>query len=340
MRIPRLAALSLLVAVTACGGTPRAGTSAAPAPGSSMPPDAVLVDKDQVLTCGEDEGENEGEGSAQALCDAIAAAASPTAVSPTAVSPTAVSPAPGSPESHEKRPGPTPSEPEEPGLMGWALEEGEPIPAPNPGTGGANPRLLSALLTDFGPGHESDATPGAVVGLPAPVADASLFIGLRMMSSPLHGPSLCGKWTSGTWSTVLENYDQRGVWIAVTQLEARRHADPLVSGESIITGPVAMLEHLADTSGVESCRKLKGTGAGTGAIEPFPVPPLGTKSFAFRITGSRKTPVWQWVEVVQTPRCLLEIRIPNQFPKPRTDPAVLLPRIAAAAYDRAEAALN
>ncbi|GAB3883048.1 hypothetical protein GCM10027612_14470 [Microbispora bryophytorum subsp. camponoti] len=47
-----------------------------------MPADAVLVDKDQVLTCGEDEGENEGEGSAQALCDAIAAAASPTAVSP------------------------------------------------------------------------------------------------------------------------------------------------------------------------------------------------------------------------------------------------------------------
>ncbi|MEU6424755.1 hypothetical protein ABZ860_02570 [Microbispora sp. NPDC046973] len=327
MRITRCsvvlsAAVSLSLAVAACG-VRGAGTSPAP-PESSMPPGTVVVDKDQVLT----RGEEAGEGSAQALFDAIAAAASPEPVSP----------APGSPERHEERPDPTPSESEE--LMGWALEEGEPIPVPNPGTGGANPRLLSALLTDFGPAHESDATPGAVVGLPAPVGDASLFIGLRMMSSPLHGPSLCEKWTSGMWTVVLRDFDRRGAWIAATQLQARRRADPLVFGESVITGPAAMLEHLADTRRVESCLKLKGARAGTGAVEPFPVPPLGTRSFAFRITGSGDVPVWQWVEVVQTPRYLLEIRIPNQFPEPRTDPAVLLPRIAEAAYARAEAALG
>ncbi|WP_143737341.1 hypothetical protein [Microbispora sp. GKU 823] len=279
------------------------------------------MDKDQVLTRGE------GEGSAQALFDAIARAASPEPGSP----------APGSPAPHEERPDPTPSESEE--LMGWALKEGEPIPVPNPGTGGANPRLLSALLTDFGPAHESDATPGAVVGLPAPVGDASLFIGLRVMSSPLHGPSLCGKWTSGTWSTVLRDFDQRGVWIAATQLTNPPDTrDPLMFGESIITGPAEMLDHLADTGGVESCRRLKGIRVGTGAVEPFPVPRLGTRSWAFRLVEEKS--VTQWAEVVQTPRYVLEIRIPGQWPKPRIDPAVLLPRIAEAAYARAEAALG
>ncbi|MEV5740059.1 hypothetical protein AB0L30_08365 [Microbispora rosea] len=313
------AALCLL-AVAACGGMPRAGTPVTPTPGSPVPADAVIVDKDQVLTRGE------GEGSAQALFDAIATAASPEPVS-------------AGPD--EERPDPAPTESEEPGLMGWALKEGEPIPVPNPGTGGANPRLLSALLTDFGPAHESDAAPGAVVGLPAPVDAASLFIGLRVMSSPLHGPSPCGKWTSGTWTTALRDFDERGVWIAATQLmNPPDTRDPLVFGESVITGPAEMLDHLADTSGVESCRKLKGGRAGTGAVEPFAVPPLGTKSFAFRITGSRKVPVWQWVEVVRTPRYVLEVRIPNQWPRPRTDPAVLLPRIAEAAYARAEAALT
>ncbi|GLX05907.1 hypothetical protein [Microbispora sp. NBRC 16548] len=323
MKITRLAALCLLAA-TACGGTPDAGTSAIPTPAHSTPADAVIVDKDQVLTC----GEGEGEGSAQALCDAVAAAASPVPGSPE----------PGSPAPAEERPAPIPSVSQT--FLSWVVKKGEAIPVPNPGTGGANPRLLSALLTDFGSAHESDAAPGAVVGLPAPVDDASLFIGLRMMGSPLEGPSSCEKWTSGTWNTVLRDFDQRGVRIAATQLESRRRTDPLVFGESVVTGPAAMLEHLADTSGVKSCRKLTGGRAGTGAVEPFPVPPLGTRSFAFRITGSRKVAVWQWVEVVQTPRYVLEVRIPNQFPEPRTDPAVLLPRIAAAAYARAEAALG
>lgn len=330
MKIARCAALCLVV-VTACGSTPRAGTPTTPTPESPVPTSAVVVDKDQALTS--------GEGSAQALFDAIAAEHSPKPGSP--------EPTSGGPD--EERPGPASpassassesSESEEAGLMGWVLKEGEPIPLPNPGTGGANPRLLSALLTDFGPAHESDVTPGAVVGLPAPADAASLFIGLRVMGSPLRGPSLCEKWTSGTWRTVLRNFGQRGVWIAATQLKARQRADPLVFGESVITGPAEMLDHLADTSGVESCRKLKGDRAGTGAVEPLAVPSLGTASFAFRITGNRKIPVWQWVEVVRTPRYVLEVRIPNQFPAPRTDPAVLLPRIAEAAYARAEAALG
>ncbi|KAA9376368.1 hypothetical protein F5972_23370 [Microbispora cellulosiformans] len=314
MRLTRSAvALCFSLAVTGCG-TQRAGTPAAPAPPDSPPGNAIVVDKDQAVTL------DPAQDPARSLADALVAAVSPV---PT-----------------EGRLGPSPPESEELGLMGWALEEGEPIPVPDPGAGAANPRLLSALLTDFGPAHESDTTPGAVVGLPAPVDDASLFIGLRMLGSPLHGPSLCGKWTSGTWSAVLRDFDQRGVWIAATQLTTPPDAgNSLVFGETITTGPAEMLDHLADTTGVESCRKLEGTGAGTGAVEPFPVPRLGTRSFAFRITGSRKVPVWQWAEVVRTPRYVLEIRISRQWPKPRVDPAVLLPKIAEAAYARAEAAL-
>ncbi|MEU7909873.1 hypothetical protein [Microbispora bryophytorum] len=74
------------------------------------------------------------------------------------------------------------------------------------------------------------------------------------------------------------------------------------------------------------------------SVKPFAVPSLGTRSWAFLVLEGRS--VWQWAEVVQTPRYVLEIRISDQWPSPRTDPAVLLPRIAAAAYDRAEAALN
>ncbi|WP_432928891.1 hypothetical protein ACQPZZ_03595 [Microbispora sp. CA-135349] len=336
------AVVSLSLAVAACG-TRGAGTSAAAPTPASTPAGMVIVDKDQVLT----RGAGEGEGSAQALFDAIAAAVSPEPVSPEPTSPEPgsrepTSPKPGSfkagsPGPHGERPDPTPSVSQT--FLSWVLRKGEPIPVRNPGTGGANPRLLSALLTEFGPAYESDATPGAALGLPAPVLEGSQFVALRMMSSPLHAPSSCGKWTSGMWTVVLRDFDQRGVWIAATKLQSSRSADPLVFGESIVTGPAAMLEQLADTSGVESCRKLRGSGAGTGAVEPFPVPPLGVRSFAFRITGSGDVPVWQWVEVVQTSRYVLEIRIPNQFPEPRTDPAVLLPRIAEAAYARAEAAL-
>jgi hypothetical protein len=44
--------------------------------------------------------------------------------------------------------------------------------------------------------------------------------------------------------------------------------------------------------------------------------------------------------VIQTSRYLLEIRIPNQEPRPGTDPAELLPQIAGAAYAKAEATLG
>ncbi|MEV7801395.1 hypothetical protein AB0O28_00435 [Microbispora sp. NPDC088329] len=341
MKISRCAvALSAVVSLSLAGaacGTRGAGTSAAAPTPASTPAGMVTVDKDQVLT----RGAGEGESSAQALFDAIAAAGSPEPTSPEPGSREPTSPKrgsfkAGSPGPHGERPAPTPSVSQT--FLSWVLPKGEPIPVRNPGTGGANPRLLSALLTEFGSAYESDVTPGAVLGLPAPVLEGSRFVALRMMSSPFHAPSPCGKWTSGMWTVVLRDFDQRGVWIAATELQSSRSADPLVFGESIVTGPAAMLDHLADTSGVESCRKLRGAGVGTGAVEPFPVPPLGVRSFAFRITGSGDVPVWQWVEVVQTSRYVLEIRIPNQFPEPRTDPAVLLPRIAEAAYARAEAA--
>ncbi|MEU8197537.1 hypothetical protein AB0C10_27495 [Microbispora amethystogenes] len=43
---------------------------------------------------------------------------------------------------------------------------------------------------------------------------------------------------------------------------------------------------------------------------------------------------------MRTPRYVLEIRISTQWPEPRVDPAVLLPKIAEAAYAKAEAALG
>jgi hypothetical protein len=70
------------------------------------------------------------------------------------------------------------------------------------------------------------------------------------------------------------------------------------------------------------------------------VPRLGDRSWAYRITGTGTIPIWQWVEVVRTRHYLLEIRIPNQAPAPKTDPATLLPRIAHAAYAKAKTALR
>ncbi|MBE3008725.1 hypothetical protein IL992_05915 [Microbispora sp. NEAU-D428] len=135
------AAVSLSLAVAACGT--RAGTSAAvPTPVDSTPVGSIVVDKDQVLTSGE------GEGSAQALFDAIAAAGSPEPGSPGPVSPKAGSPEPvssepASPGPDGERPAPTPSVSQT--FLSWVLPKGEPIPVPNRGTGGANPRLLPRI---------------------------------------------------------------------------------------------------------------------------------------------------------------------------------------------------
>ncbi len=252
------------------------------------------------------------------------------------------------------------------------LKPGEKLDIPNPGTGAGDPRLVSALLTDFQVARESETLPAAVVALP--VTDLqSTFIPLRMISSPLYGAPACDKWTAGLWSTVLHDFNHQGVQIGVTELETPEHTsatgpqpdaeslfrelrneseggshkldlnasteDHLTFGEAIITGPAQMLASLADTSEVASCGRLTGDEGDSGAVEPFPVPPLGERSWAFRITG-RHEPVWQWVEVVQTPRYLIEISIPVQSPAPGADPADLLPQIAEAAYAKAEAAFR
>ncbi|MGW5688875.1 hypothetical protein [Nonomuraea sp. NPDC003754] len=252
-------------------------------------------------------------------------------------------------------------------------KKGEKVDIPNPGTGSGDARLLSALLTSFQVAQESRTLPGAVVALP--VTDlGSMFIPLRMNSSPMSGAPACDKWTGGLWTTVLRDFNDPGVQMAVTTLEtpaptsetdeprdaeslfrelrnpaagvqskrgsAASAGDHLIFSEAIITGPAQMLASLADTSEVASCRRLTGMGGDSGTIEPFQVPPIGQRSWAYRITGTREVPIWDWVQVVQTPRYVIEVRIPVQMPAPRSDPAKLLPQIAEAAYAKAEAALR
>ncbi|MBB2748990.1 UNVERIFIED_ORG: hypothetical protein FHR35_008902 [Microbispora rosea subsp. rosea] len=317
MKITRLAALCLLAA-TACGGTPDAGTSAIPTPAHSTPADAVIVDKDQVLTC----GEGEGEGSAQALCDAVAAAASPV---------------PGSRAS--ARPSPAPSV--EQVFEAEVLKKGQPSPLPNPGSGPGDPRLRQALLVDYEGVHESITTPGVVVALPAAEGRAEEFVSPRQAVGVFERLSGCERWTVGSWRVALRDFNRHGVQIAATLLSAmsddawKRSAE---FSETIVTGPAQMVSSLGDPTAMASCRRFPGEEGYTMRVAPFPVPPLGSRSWAFRVFDEKS--VTQWVEVVQTPRYVLEVRIPNQFPEPRTDPAVLLPRIAAAAYARAEAALG
>ncbi len=288
-----------------------------------MPAGAVIVDKDQVLTC----GEGEGEGSAQALCDAVAAAASPVSASPE----------PGSPES--ARPSPAPSV--EQIFEARVTKKGRPLSVANPGSGPGDPRLREALLTDYEGVHQSVMTPGAVVALPAAEGRAVEFVSLRQAAGVFESSSGCERWTGGLWRVALRDFNRHGVQIAATLLSARsddawkRSAE---FSETIVTGPAQTVSSLGDPTAMASCRRFPGEEGYTMRVAPFPVPRLGTRSWAFRVYEEKS--VRQWVEVVQTPRHVLEIRIPTQSPKPRTDPAVLLPRIAAAAYARAEAALN
>ncbi|WP_182898151.1 hypothetical protein [Microbispora sp. H10830] len=331
MKITRLAALCLLAA-TACG-RPGAGTSATPTPADSTPADAVIVDKDQVLTC----GEGEGEGSAQALCDAIAAAVSPEPGSPAA--PATGSPEPASPAPPEERPAPTPSVSRT--FLSWVLKKGQPSPLPNPGSGPGDPRLRQALLVDYEGVHESITRPGVVVALPAAEGRAEEFISPRQAVGVFERVSGCERWTVGSWRVALRDFNRPGVQIAATLLSAtadeawKRSAE---FSETVVTGPAQMVSSLGDPDALASCRKFSSALGPSMSVKPFPVPPLGSRSWAFRVFDEKS--VTQWVEVVQTPRYVLEIRIPRRWPKPRTDPAVLLPRIAAAAYARAEAALG
>ncbi|MEU6799156.1 hypothetical protein ABZ907_46340 [Nonomuraea wenchangensis] len=219
---------------------------------------------------------------------------------------------------------------------------------PNPGSGTGDPRLAAALLTRFRDVQEWSYAPGAVIALP--VADLeSAFIPMRQISAPFVKGDECDKWTAGTWFTVLQEHNTAGVQMAVTRIgdsvpssgaQHQRQPEAAIFSETLITGSATMLNQLGDPSLPGQCRHLSDAGAGSGEIQPLPVPRLGERSWAYRITGSGKVPIWHWVEVIQTSRYLLEIRIPNQEPSPRTDPAKLLPEIAQEAYTTAEAAFQ
>jgi hypothetical protein len=232
-----------------------------------------------------------------------------------------------------------------PSRYATVMRPGEAAAIPNPGTGRGDPHVAAALLTRFQGAHESRELPRAVVAMP--VTDrTSMFVALRQVSSPLGGGPECRKWTAGLWRAVLDDFNVDGVQIGVTALNAISResalrmttpADPLMFTEAIITGPAVSL---GDPRLPASCERLPGLGEDSGAVRPLSVPRLGDRSWAYRVTGTGEIPVWQWVEVVQTRRYLLEIRIPNQAPAPRTDPARLLPQIAQAAYAKAETALR
>lgn len=232
-----------------------------------------------------------------------------------------------------------------PSVYATVMRLGEEAAIPNPGTGKGDPQVGAALLTRFQSAHVSQELPGAVVALP--VTDrTSMFVALRQVSSPLRGGRDCEKWTAGLWRAVLDDYNVHGVQLGVTKLDAfsrgsalrmTKLPNPLIFTEAVITGPAVSL---GDPRLPASCEHLPGLGNDSGAIQPLSVPRLGDRSWAYRITGTGKIPIWQWVEVVQTRRYLLEIRIPNQAPAPKTDPATLLPQIAHAAYAKAETALR
>jgi hypothetical protein len=279
-----------------------------------MPPGAVVVDKDQTLTPGV------GEGPARALADALAG--TPTPVAPVKV-----------------RPSPAPSV--EQVFIGEVLKKGPSSPPPDPGSGPGDPRLRQALLVEYEGAHEATGKPGVVVALPAAEGRAVEFISPRQAAGLFHWSSACVRWNEGLWRVARRDFNRPGVQIAATRLratadEARKRSAEF--SETIVTGPAPMLSTLGDPAAMASCRKFSTAFGGSMSVKPYPVASLGSRSWAFRVFEEKSAT--QWVEVVQTPRYVLEVRIPNQFPEPRTDPAVLLPRIAEAAYARAEAALS
>lgn len=228
------------------------------------------------------------------------------------------------------------------------MKRGQEDETPNPGSGAGDPRLAAALLTRFRDVRELSYVPGAVVALP--VADLeSMFIPLRQTSSPFAGSEECDKWTAGMWLAVLRRYNTAGAQMAVTSTtesvpkpgtQHLRRPEGARFSEAIITGSPDMLNRLGDPNLPARCRHLSDAYVGSGEIQPMDVPQLGERAWAYRITGSGKVPIWHWVEVIQTSRYLLEIRIPNQEPRPRANPAKLLPQIAQEAYEKAEAALQ
>ncbi|MEU6407996.1 hypothetical protein [Microbispora sp. NPDC046933] len=311
MKITRLAALCLLAATSCAAG--HGGTPATPIPATSRA----------------EEGQTTAQPDAEVLFGRLRTAESAPPASP--------SPEPAARASG--RPSPAPSV--EQVFEARAMKKGRSLSAPNPGSGPGDLRLREALLTGYEGVYESMITPGVVVALPAAEGRATEFISLRQAVGVFESLSGCERWTVGSWRVALRDFNRHGVQIAATLLSAmadgawKRSAE---FSETVVTGPAQMVSSLGDPGATASCRKFSSVLGLSMSVKPFPVPPLGSRSWAFRVFEEES--VTQWVEVVQTPRYVLEIRIPTQSPKPRTDPAVLLPRIAEAAYARAEAALT
>ncbi len=85
--------------------------------------------------------------------------------------------------------------------------------------------------------------------------------------------------------------------------------------ETVVTRPTQMVSSLGDPDAIGSCRRFLNIWGHSMSVSPFPVPPLGTRSWAFRLVEEKS--VMQWVEVVQTPRYVLEVRMQLRTPGPR-----------------------
>ena len=233
----------------------------------------------------------------------------------------------------------------------WAAGGANPYASiPDPGTGTGDPRLVAALLPQAA--DDSFDPPPAVVAMPD-TDRRSMFIGLRQMGTPVAAPPECDGWYDGLWAVVVSRFNVRGVQLAVTRVSpplapifreriahpARKSASAASGSpaftEAIITGPPAILRSLAGPVPPAACRVIAGAGADSGGIRPLTVPRIGLASWAYEVTGTGKFPVWQWVAVVRGPGFLLEVCIPIQEPAPKQNPETLLPRLAAAAYQRA-----
>lgn len=234
---------------------------------------------------------------------------------------------------------------------------------PNPGSGGADPRLTAALLTRFQAGESVAPTavpeiPGATVRFP--VRDGgSMFFGLRQAGSIFTGASSCMKWTSGMWMVLVSDFATTPeVQLAISMLRSPLPPPPpgvdaltpqgraalqrrgsLVFSEAIITGPPQVMGMLADEHIPGECSRLTDDKGAAGRIELLPAAPVGDHSWAYRIidaTGEAR----HWTQVVRFRDHLIEIRIPSQEPRPRGDMVSILHQIATQAHAKAAKTLT
>jgi len=223
------------------------------------------------------------------------------------------------------------------------IQNGAPNPEdaiPNPGTGKGNPALLAALLPRTAAGRPAAAAVSpAVVALPDTNLK-SLFVGLRQVGAPVTGPPECRPWTAGLPSTVLARFNQPGVQLAVSSQAVSSGPDPTGFAESVITGPPAVLAAVVGPVPPASCRAITAQTSQPGGVRPLAIAAHGLRARAYEVTGSGKTPVWIWGEVVRGPGFLVEIRIPVQSAVPAAAMPARLPAITARAYQRVLAALD